>query len=267
MTVYLDYLFVQNFIFDLILIVQTKFLSKIQLDAKRAIFSSIVSSIYICVLVVTKQPQLNYFGSRILLSFVIVYIAFKPESLEKYIKITAVFYVSLILTLGISVFVSQMLCDGKRQELVSKVVVYLVVLLLTFVVTKQFWKIYKFNIKKQNLNMAVEVTISGHKYIYNGFMDTGNTVYSYELGVPIVFAEYISDEQKNEIRKLSYVDIPVSTISKMSNEKAVLLKGKMLGKEIKIGVVFVENKLNKDNAYNMILNYKMFEENLGGICV
>ena len=66
---------------------------------------------------------------------------------------------------------------------------------------------------------------------------------------------------------MSYVDIPVSTISKMSNEKAVLLKGKMLGKEIKIGVVFVENKLNKDNAYNMILNYKMFEENLGGICV
>lgn len=267
MTVYLDYLFIENFIFDLILITQTKFLSKLSLKIGRAIAACFISSMYVCILIVTKQSQLNCAFSKILLSFVIVYIAFKPNSISKYMKTTAVFYISSILTLGVSIMVSKLLCDGEKQNLVTKMVVYILVTFITYVVTQQFWKIYKFNIKSKNLNIPVEIMLSGKKYTYTGFLDTGNTVYSYELGVPIVFAEYISDEQKKDIKNLECTDIMVSTISKKTSEKAILVKGKIHEKEVKFGVIFVENRLNKNREYNMILNYQMFEENLGGISV
>ena len=141
------------------------------------------------------------------------------------------------------------------------------VLLITYVVTKQFWKVYRFNIKEDRLNIPVEMNISGENYIYNAFMDTGNTVYSYELGVPVVFAEYLSLKQKHDVQKLPSAKITVSTISKKSSEKVMLVKGKLKDKYVRFGVVFVDTKLNKDNDYNMILNYKMFEENMGGICI
>lgn len=267
MTVYLDYLYIQNFVFDLVLIIQTKFLSKLPLKISRAIIASIISSAYVCVLVITKQSQLNYFWIKVLLSFLVVYISFKPNSIAKYLKATALFYISSILTLGVSILISQMLCDGKSQNLVTKFAVYLAVLLITYVVTKQFWKVYRFNIKENRLNIPVEMNISGENYIYNAFMDTGNTVYSYELGVPVVFAEYLSLKQKYDVQKLPSAKITVSTISKKSSEKVMLVKGKLKDKYVRFGVVFVDTKLNKDNDYNMILNYKMFEENMGGICI
>ncbi len=267
MTVYIDYLFIQSMILDFVIIAQTSALSREKLKICRAALAAFLSAIYICVVIIAKLDILNYFLCKIVLSFVIVYVAFIPKTTLKYLKLVVLFYLSSILTVGATTFVSSLLCEGKYQDSVSKIVVYMVSLLVTYVCTNKFWKIYKYNLNKEKLNLNVEIFLNGKKYKYLGFMDTGNTVYSYELGVPIVFAEYLTDEQKNDVSKKVFSTVYVSTISKMSNEKAVLVDGVVEGQKMKFGVVFVENKLNKNGDYNMVLNYKMFEEKLGGIVI
>jgi len=132
--------------------------------------------------------------------------------------------------------------------------------------TKQFWRIYKNKLSSMSLIQQVTLNIENTQYTYNGFLDTGNTVKSYELGVPVVFAEYLNEEQKNKVERLPQYTVVVSTISKQSREKVVLIEKAKIGNRIaKIGVVFINAKLNKNNKYNMILNYELFEELLGGI--
>lgn len=267
MTVYIDYLFIQSLVFDFVIITQTSAFSREKLKVCMAIMAAFLSAIYTCIVVITKLEFLNYFWCKIILSFVIVYVAFVPKTMLKYLKLVAMFYLSSILTIGATIFVSSVLCEGKYQDSISKIIVYVVSLLVTYLSTNKFWKIYKYNLNKEKLNLNVEIFLNGKKYKYLGFMDTGNTVYSYELGVPIVFAEYLTDKQKNDMPKEVFSIVPVSTISKKSSEKAVLVDGIVDGQKMKFGVVFVENKLNKNGDYNMVLNYKMFEEKLGGISI
>ena len=267
MIVYIDYLFMQSMMLDLVIIVQTSVLSREKLKICRATLAAFLSAAYACVVIISKLNFLNYFWCKIILSFVIVYVAFIPKSTLKYLKLVALFYLSSVLTIGATTFVSSLLCEGKYQDIISKIIVYVVSLLVTYVSTNKFWKIYKYNLNREKLNLNVEIFLNGKKYKYLGFMDTGNTVYSYELGVPIVFAEYLTDKQKNDVSKEVFSTVHVSTISKKSSEKAVLVDGVIEGQKMKFGVVFVENKLNKNGDYNMVLNYKMFEEKLGGIVI
>lgn len=265
MTVYIDYLFIQSVVFDLVIIVQTSTFSKEKIKIHRVALAVFLSGIYTCIVVIAKLEILNYFWCKIVLSFVIVYVAFIPKTILKYLKLVALFYLSSILTVGATTFVSEILCEGEYQDGILKIIVYVVALLVTYISTNKFWQIYKYNLNKEKLNMNVEIFLNGKKYEYLGFMDTGNTVFSYELGVPIVFAEYLSDKQKRDIAKEAFSTVIVSTITRKSDEKAILVNGLVEGKRVKMGVVFVDNKLNRNGEYNMVLNYKMFEEKLGGI--
>lgn len=267
MTIYIDYLFIQNFVLDFVILLQTKLLSKESFKTYKGVIACIVSGIYTCLVITLSLEALNYFWCKVFLSFVIVYIAFTPKELKKYIKLVSIFYLSSILNVGSAVFVSEILCEGKYQTFLCKIVVYCISLFVTYVVSEKFWKIYRFEINSSKLYIPVEVILSGKKYTYIGFMDTGNTVYSYELGVPIVFAEYLTDEQKKMAKCLESTSVAVSTISKKSLEKAILVDSVVQGEKIKLGVVFVDNTLNKDGNYNMVLNFKLFEEKLGGICI
>lgn len=267
MTIYIDYLFIQSFVLDFVILLQTKLLSKEKFKAYKGVIACIISGIYTCLAITLSLEVLNYFWCKIFLSFVIIYIAFTPKTTKKHIKLVSIFYLSSILNVGSAVFVSEILCEGKYQTFLCKIVVYCISLLVTYVVSEKFWQIYKCKINSVNLYIPVEVMLSGKKYMYSGFIDTGNTVYSYELGVPIVFAEYLTDEQKILVKKQEKTSVAVSTISKKSLEKAILVDGVIQGKRIKFGVVFVDSTLNKAGNYNMVLNFKLFEEKLGGICI
>lgn len=267
MTIYIDYLFIQSFVLDFVILLQTKILSKENFKIYKGVIACTVSGIYTCLVITLGLEVLNYFWCKIFISFVTTYIAFTPKDLKRYVKLVSVFYLSSILNVGSAVFVSEILCEGKYQTLICKIVVYIISLLITYVASEKLWKIYKFEINSSKLYIPVEVILSGKKYIYTGFMDTGNTVYSYELSVPIVFAEYLTDEQKKRTKSLESTSVAVSTISKKSVEKAILVDSVIKGKKIKLGVVFVDNTLNKNGNYNMILNFKLFEEKLGGICI
>lgn len=267
MTIYIDYLFIQSFVLDFVILLQTKLLSRISLKIYKGLLACTVSGVYICLVIALKLEIFNYFWCKVFLSFVIVYIAFTPKDLKKYIKLVSIFYLSSILNVGSAVFVSEILCEGKYQTLVCKIMVYSISLLVTYVVSEKFWKIYKYNVNSSKLYVPVEISVAGNNYTYLGFMDTGNTVYSYELGVPIVFAEYLTEAQKAVAKKQESLNVAVSTISNKSYEKAILVNSVIEGRRIKLGVVFVESTLNKDGNYNMVLNYRLFEEKLGGICI
>lgn len=266
MSVFIDYVFLENIVYNFVIILQTAFLSRVDVKKRRFVFASTIGSIYVCIMVCLSLDFFNYFWCKLLLSFVIVYIAFIPQDIGKYLKLIGIYYLATIINVGGCVFVSQMIVKEKEISITTKVIIYIISLLITYLYTKEFWKIYKNNISKNHLIQKVTLNISRKRYTYLGFLDTGNTVKCYELGVPVIFAEYLNNEQKEIIEKQPKYNVNVSTISKQSQEKVILVEQAVIGgKLVDVGVVFVDKKLNKNNEYNMILNYELFENKLGGI--
>lgn len=267
MKVYIDYIFLENCIFNLIIIYQTRCLSNIEVKKKNAVISSIIGAIYVCVMCIFQLELFEYFWLKFILSFVMVYIAFFPKTLKQYVKLTVSFYLSTILLAGASIVVNQMLTKQSENVYIAKFVVYAISLALSYVYTKHFWRYYTNKINTTSLIKEVKMYLKNRCYEYNGFLDTGNTVYSYELNAPVIFAEVLNNNQRSEINSLECIKVRVATISKESMERVYLTRILIEGKIHKVGVVFVDRQLDKNKKYNMILNLSLYNNECGGISI
>ena len=86
MSVYLDIVLIENILMNYIILFATGFIQKIDLKQIRLIISSIFGGIYAIVSYLNLIPIYSSFFMKILLSIIMVYIAFNIESLKKNAK-------------------------------------------------------------------------------------------------------------------------------------------------------------------------------------
>lgn len=267
MTIYLDYLFIENIIFDFIILKEVAEISKVGHKNKRLIFASIVSSLYILIMLVCKLIELNYFVSKVLLAFITVYIAFKPRNVTTYIKLILTFFMVSIVNVGILIVIKNLLGIDNLIG-ITKILIYCFVYVTGKLVLFKFWKIYSTNVTKETLNYTVELKLGINKYIYEGFLDTGNTVYSH--GMPVIFAEIVDENMLKVLNEKEYFLTKTVTLGSVTTKKAYIFEDILVSNGndnwcVKAGVVFENNKMSKFNNYNMILNYILYTESMGGI--
>lgn len=269
MKVYLDLVIIENFLIDCVLLKEIALISKSKIKNKNIIFASLISSFYIALMLVFQIQILNYFICKLLLMFVSVYVAVRPKSLSEYIKYVTIYFLVNALNVG-TIIVFKMIFNLNTYIYFIKVMAYIVGFVVGKLFITKFWKIYKTNIKEDALIYDVKVKLDKKTYTYKGFLDTGNTVYSDFAGVPIVFAEYIDKDLKERIKTYERFKVRTATLSSVTEKEAYLfenveVKNKNEAYRCKVGIVFQENKLSINGEYNMILNYLLYEECLGGI--
>ena len=135
---------------------------------------------------------------------------------------------------------------------------------------RRMWKIYKSNIKEDTLIYEVEISLGRKTYTYKAFLDTGNNVFSNVYDVPVIFAELLNKEMLLELDKKESFEIRTVTLSNESSKRAYIFdKVKIRNKDkiwnVKAAIVFEKVKLSKDKTYNMLLNYILYTQSLGGI--
>jgi len=269
MTVYLDYIFIENFLIDYILLKETSYIARKNIANKKMIMSSIIASSYVVIMLYLKVEVLNYLICKILLVIIMIYISFKPNKIEEYIKLTVFFFLVSIINVGTLTFITNLLnLEGKSGIL--KLTVYAVSLILSKFFMSHVWKMYKHNIKNNDLIYEVKICLGNNIYVYNAFLDTGNNVYSYTYNVPVIFAEVMDEKMLKELKNKDSFDITTVTLSNTSNKKAYIFdKVEITQKDktwfVKSAIVFENTKLSKSNSYNMLLNYILYSQNLGGI--
>lgn len=269
MKVYLDYIFIENFLIDFILLKETSMLAKEKTKNRFLVLSSIISSAYVLLMVVLKVEILNYLISKILLAVVITYISFKPDIFKKYIRLLILFFAVSIINVGTVEVITNLL--GINQiDGIQKVTIYISGFLISKLIIIDLWKIYKLNLKSKSLIYDVTLKMGKKKYKYKAFLDTGNNVYSYHNDLPIVFAEIKDENQIKILDNMQSFEINTITLSNKTQKRAYLFNNVEIFKEgktwyVDMGIVFEQSKFSKNNQYDMILNYILFSEKLGGI--
>lgn len=195
MTLYLDIVLLENLIMNYIILFATGLISKIDIKQFKIIISSLIGASYAIISFITSLNLYNTIILKVILSIVMIYIAFNPKNVKKLVKELLVFYLISFAFGGCAFF---LLYYIKPQDILSKNGVLIgsyplkiAVLggILGFFIVNITFKLIKDKIDKSNLICNIEITYEEKVVKLNALMDTGNLLKDPISGYSVIVAE------------------------------------------------------------------------------
>ncbi|MBR6613402.1 MAG: sigma-E processing peptidase SpoIIGA [Clostridia bacterium] len=267
MNIYLECIFLENVIMDFVIIRETLDILRLRVNNKRIILASILSSLYVTIMLLFKILEMDFVISKLLLVLVIMYISIEEYYVKIYLKSILIFFMVSFINVGIYAGISNIF-NIPVSSAVVRALVYIATYYLSKIIISRLWQMYKMELNKNELNYTVELNIGDKTYFYSGFLDTGNTVCC--CGMPVIFAEVIDEKMLQGLEKNKSFNVKTVTLGNVCTKTAYILEDiKISNKKqtwfVNAGVVFEKRQFSKTNNYNMILNYILYTDSMGGI--
>ncbi len=247
MTIYLDYVFFINLLFDLILLVSLSLLLKRNIKIRRIMLGSLFGGIS-GLTIILPISSFFYFILKIIIGILLVIITFNYKDL-KYTKDNLFYLIILSIVLGGLLYLLN-LEFGNTKKLNT---------LTLLIISVVFMYIYIKQIKKQKLeystNYEVDVNYNNKCYKLKGYLDTGNILKDPYTNKPILITN------KN-IKAENYIYVPYNTVSgkgmmKCFKPEKVIIKDLGVFKNVLIGIT--DEKINISGV-DIILNKYLLED-------
>ena len=292
MTIYIDVVLIENLIMNYIILLATGLILKIKIKHIRLIIGSLLGAIYTIIGYIGILEIYSSFILKIILSIMIVYIAYYPQTLKKMWKELLFFYLTSFVFGGVAF---SLIYIVKPQEIIMKNGLFLgtyplktVILgaIVAFVIIITAFKIIKSKISKKYLICEITVEIEGKKIITKALIDTGNMLKEPITNTPVVVIEHtllydvipkeilnhleeiiggdfkeIPEEIKNKyVSKLKL--IPYSSLGKQNGmllgikaKKLIIVKGEEKEKIEKENIILgiYDKSLTKKGEYRAII--------------
>lgn len=292
MTIYIDVVLIENLIMNYIILLATGLILKIKIKHIRLIIGSLLGAIYTIIGYMGILEIYSSFILKIILSIMIVYIAYYPQTLKKMWKELLFFYLTSFVFGGVAF---SLIYIVKPQEIIMKNGLFLgtyplktVILgaIVAFVIIITAFKIIKSKISKKDLICEITVEIEGKKIITKALIDTGNMLKEPITNTPVVVIEHtllydvipkeilnhleeiiggdfkeIPEEIKNKyVSKLKL--IPYSSLGKQNGmllgikaKKLIIVKGEEKEKNEKENIILgiYDKSLTKKGEYRAII--------------
>ena len=297
MTVYLDVVLLENLCMNYIILFATGYLMKIKMKQLRLIVSSILGGIYAVIAYLEILPIYSSFGMKVVLSILMVYIAFKPKGVKILSKQLIIFYLTSFVFGGCAF---ALLYFIKPQDILMRNGVYVgtypikIALLggiVGFIITYIAFRIVKTKLRRKDILYNIEITLQEKRLKVKAMLDTGNLLKDPISKMPVIVVEkeqlysllpiqlldhieeWIGGDEKflNQIEEKELIArfriIPFSSVGKQN--------GLMLGfkadqveiekeedmqvrKDVIIGIF--NQKLSKDKRYSALIGLDLLEE-------
>ena len=298
MTVYLDVVLLENLCMNYIILFATGYIMKIKMKQLRLVASSLLGGIYAVIAYLEILPIYSNFGMKIILSILMVYLAFNSKSIKNLSKQLVIFYLTSFAFGGCAF---ALLYFIKPQNILMRNGVYVgtypikIALLggiIGFIVTYIGFRVVKTKLHKKDMIYEIEIRIEEKTLNLKAMLDTGNLLKDPISGMPVVVVEKQQLYSILPAKLLDNIDkliggegeilldqieekgifnrfrmIPFSSVGKqnglMLGFKAdqVILKGeeeKQIQKNVIIGI-FNQN-LSKNNSYSALIGMDLLEE-------
>ena len=270
MTIYIDIVIMENLIMNYIILLACGIILKQKLKHIRLITSSFVGALYTAISYVSKLEIYSNMVLKILLSIIIVYIAFYPQSFKKMWKNIIIFYLTSFVFGGAAFALIYIV---KPQNIVMRNGLFLGTYPLKTVVLGTFiafgilitaFKIVKYKFSKDDMFCDVEIGINNNIVKTRAMIDTGNLLKEPITNIPVVVLEHTLLENcipKEILQKLE--EILGGDLSKIPEEvkleyisKLKVIPYSSLGKQngMLLGIKAEYIKVVKDEKENKIEN-------------
>lgn len=290
MVIYVDELFLENFIMNYIILYITAYFSKIKPKWYRLSFASALGAIYVILTYIVNISIYNSLISKAILSILIVIVGFNFKRTIEFLKIILVFYLTTFAIGGagfcIGYFSDAVTITETGMIYVKEISLKIVIIsmLVTFIMAKVVIMILKNRMNLSAEYFDIDIFLEDKKAKLSAFLDTGNTIHEPFSQRGVVFVEgeavrtffpreiyevLIKGEDMEKIKedfwKSKIVLIPVSTINESYQIKCGIRTDKIVihDKECNIEkqriAVVLCNNISKDGSYSAIIGKNIFE--------
>ena len=196
MTVYLDVIFLENLIINYIILYATGIILKIQIKNLKIFFASLIGAIYSIIYYIVQLGLYSNFIIKLILSVVMIYIAFNSTSFKMLAKQVLLFYlVSFVFggaTIAIIYMVNSQNITIQNGVFIGNytMVTVCIGIIIAYIVVIIAFKMVKTKISKKDLICDIEVKINGKGIMTKGMIDTGNLLKEPITNLPVIVMEY-----------------------------------------------------------------------------
>lgn len=198
MTIYIDIIIVENLVMNYIILYATGLISKSKISHLRIFLASAIGAIYAITEYISKLSIYSNILVKIILSIVIVFVAFNPQNVKKMCKQLILFYLTTFTFGGVATYLIYVL---KPQNIIIKngmyvgtyvlKVIFIGAILGTIILIIAF-KFAKNKITKKDMICKVKIKLNGKEITLDTMVDTGNMLKEPLTGNPVVVVEKTS---------------------------------------------------------------------------
>ena len=198
MTIYIDIIVVENLIMNYIILYATGLISKSKISHLRIFLASAIGAIYAIMGYISKLSIYSNMLVKIILSIIIVFVAFYPQNIKKLCKQLVLFYLTTFTFGGVATYLIYVL---KPQNIVIKngmyvgtyvlKVIFIGAIVGTIILIIAF-KFAKNKITKKDMICKVKIKMNGKEVELDTMVDTGNMLKEPLTGNPVVVVEKTS---------------------------------------------------------------------------
>lgn len=195
MTFYIDIIFIENIIMNYIIVLATGLICKLDAKQIRIFISSILGALYAVMLYLLKSSIYTNYITKLLLSVVMVYIAFSPKNIKTMMKQLLIFYLTSFCFGGTAYYllycVNPNLIKSVNGIFVGTYPIKIAILggILGFFVINISFKIIKNRLTKKDMLYDVEIFYKGKKLNIKVILDTGNLLTEPITNTPVLIVE------------------------------------------------------------------------------
>ncbi len=280
MTIYLDLIFIENIIMNSIILYATSIILKQKTKLLRIIISANIGAIYSIALYITNFKIYMSTISKIILSIIMIYVAFKPSKIKNAFKQVIIFYLTSFIFGGVALNLIYYLrpenISIKNGMFTGEYVLKVIILgaIVALLIVKISIKIIKNKLTPKDMYCKIKIKMNENIIETKAMIDTGNLVKEPITNTPVVIVEssllegIIPNEILDNLENILHGDL--SNISlKIQNEyftKLRCIPYSSLGKEngmlvgIKIPEIMVQKEDEEKKTNNIILG--IYDKNL-----
>ena len=273
MTIYLDYIFLENLVINVVIILQVNSFFKLKLNKYKIIICALIDSVFS----VINYLYLDNFVFSLLFTSISFYFLFQKllKTRINFIRAVIYYFIVYISYIGIIILI-ECITSIYLDNILNKLVLYFVSALINNYILNNLWKMWKTNIKENSLSVVIEVV----DISIDAFVDTGNLVKDYSTNLNVIFIQKnLKEEIINKLinNNLNYelIKFNVSTINGINNYDGYVvnnIKIKNSNDEAIISkIIFcfnLESNItnNTPKKYSAIIGYETYLDNfIGGV--
>lgn len=195
MTIYIDIIIIENLIMNYIILYATGLISKNKIYYLRIFFASLIGAIYVATQYISNLAIYSNTIIKIILSIIMVLIAFNPQDMKKMLKQLLLFYLTTFTFGGVATYLIYVL---KPENIIIEngmfvgtyvlKVIFIGAIVGSIILIISF-KISKNKMTKKDMICQVKIKLNQKEKILNAIVDTGNMLKEPITGSPVIVVE------------------------------------------------------------------------------
>lgn len=273
MTIYIDVVLIENLIMNTIILIATGVVLKEKIQILRILLASLIGAIYSVIAYLSILEIYSSIIMKIILSLIIIYIAFNPQTIKKMSKDILLFYLTSFVFGGAAFALIYIV---KPQDILMKNGLFLgtyplktIILgaIIAFIIIITAFTVVKTKITKKDMFCEIEIKLNGKKIKTIAMIDTGNMLKEPISNTPVIVVEHtllynsIPKEILNHLEELlggDFSSIP-EKIQKEYQTKLKFIPFSSLGKQngmligIKAEELIIKREEKQEKKQNIII--------------